>query len=65
MRLVLDTNVVVSAALGSSAPARLIELATEGEIELITSAGLLAELAGVLERASHAASHIAIARVAS
>lgn len=50
MRLVLDTNVVVSAALGSGAPTRLIELATEGEIALATSAALLAELADVLER---------------
>lgn len=50
MRLVLDTNVVVAAALGSGAPARLIELATEGEIALVTSAALRAELAEVLER---------------
>jgi uncharacterized protein len=50
MRLALDTNVVVSAALGSSAPTRLIELATEGEITLATSAALLAELADVLAR---------------
>jgi len=50
MRLVLDTNIVVSAAIGSSAPARLIELAADGEIELATSAALLAELAGVLAR---------------
>ncbi|MGH7490734.1 MAG: putative toxin-antitoxin system toxin component, PIN family, partial [bacterium] len=50
MRLVLDTNVVISAALGSGAPTRLIELATEGEIALATSAALLAELADVLER---------------
>jgi putative PIN family toxin of toxin-antitoxin system len=50
MRLVLDTNVVVSAAIGAGAPTRLIELATEGEIELVTSAGLLAELAEVLGR---------------
>lgn len=50
MRLVLDTNVAVSAVLGSSAPSRLIELATEGEIELFSSADLLAELAKVLSR---------------
>ncbi|MDA8108797.1 MAG: putative toxin-antitoxin system toxin component, PIN family [Betaproteobacteria bacterium] len=50
MRLVLDTNVVVSAVLGSGAPARLIELATEAEIELAASSDLLAELADVLAR---------------
>ncbi|MGH6916381.1 MAG: putative toxin-antitoxin system toxin component, PIN family [Geminicoccaceae bacterium] len=51
MRLVLDTNVVVSALLGPSAPARLLELAAEGEIDLFSSAELLAELAEVLGRA--------------
>lgn len=50
MRLVLDTNVAVSAVLGSSAPARLIELATEGALDLFTSEVLLLELAEVLDR---------------
>jgi len=50
MRLVLDTNVALSAVLGDSAPRRLIELATEGGIELFSSAELLAELGEVLER---------------
>lgn len=50
MRLVLDTNVVVSAVLGSSAPTRLIELAAESAVDLVTSRALLAELAEVLDR---------------
>lgn len=50
MRLVLDTNVALSAVLGESAPRRLIELATEGEIELFSSAELLAEFSEVLAR---------------
>jgi putative PIN family toxin of toxin-antitoxin system len=50
MRLVLDTNVALSAVLGDSAPRRLIELATEGEIALFSSTELLAEFAEVLER---------------
>jgi len=50
MRLVLDTNVVIAAVLGSGAPLRLIQLATEGEIDLFTSELLLAELAEVLDR---------------
>ena len=50
MRLVLDTNVVVSAVLGASAPTRLIEMAAEGEIELLSSIELLAELSEVLAR---------------
>jgi putative PIN family toxin of toxin-antitoxin system len=49
-RLVLDTNVALSAVLGQSAPRRLIELATEGEIALFSSAELLAELGEVLGR---------------
>jgi hypothetical protein len=50
MRLVLDTNAVVSAVIGSSAPARLIELASDGEIDLYSSTALLAELTDVLSR---------------
>jgi putative PIN family toxin of toxin-antitoxin system len=50
MRLVLDTNVVISAFLGSGAPAHLIDLAAESEVDLFTSEALVAELAEVLER---------------
>ncbi len=50
MRLVLDTNVVIAAVLGSGPPSRLIELATEGAIDLFTSAELVAELSEVLQR---------------
>ena len=50
MRLVLDTNVVVAALLWSGSPNRLIELAAEDQIEFVTFADLLAELAGVLSR---------------
>ena len=51
MRVVLDTNVVASALLWGGTPERLIELAGEGSLELFTSQALLAELAGILERA--------------
>ena len=50
MRLVLDTNVLVSAFLWQGVPGRLIELATEQEIQLLTSRVLLDELADVLPR---------------
>jgi putative PIN family toxin of toxin-antitoxin system len=50
MRLVLDTNVLVSAFLWHGVPGRLIELATEQEIQLLTSRVLLDELADVLPR---------------
>ena len=50
MRLVLDTNVVIAAVLGSGTPSRLIELATEGAIDLFTSDELVAELSEVLQR---------------
>ena len=50
MRLVLDTNVAVSAVLGSSAPTRLIELASEGSFDLFTSEPLLTEFTEVLAR---------------
>lgn len=50
MRLVLDTNVVVAAVMGDGPPSRLIELAMEGAIELVSSDTLIAELADVLQR---------------
>jgi hypothetical protein len=50
MRLVLDTNVLVSAFLWEGIPGRLIELAGEQEIDLYTSRALLAELSEVLHR---------------
>ena len=36
MRLVPDTNVVIAAVMGSGPPSRIIELATEGVIDLFT-----------------------------
>ena len=51
MRVVLDTNVVASALLWGGTPERLIEFAGEGGLELFTSQGLIAELAGILDRA--------------
>jgi len=51
MRLVLDTNVVASGLLWNGVPARLLDAAQIGEVEIFTSAFLLAELAGILTRA--------------
>ena len=50
MRLVVDTNVLVSAFLWQGTPGRLIELAAEKEIELFTSRALLDELAATLDK---------------
>lgn len=50
MKLVLDTNVVVSGLLWSGAPAQLLDAAFADEIELFTSRRLLAELARILGR---------------
>ena len=55
MRLVLDTNVVVSVLLWGGNPERLIAAAGEGAVELFTSVSLVAELAGLLGRAKLAA----------
>ncbi|MEQ1591793.1 MAG: putative toxin-antitoxin system toxin component, PIN family [Thiobacillaceae bacterium] len=48
MRLVVDTNVLVSAFLWAGTPGHLIELAGEKEIQLYTSRVLLDELAATL-----------------
>lgn len=50
MRLVVDTNVVVSAFLWQGVPGRLLELAGEKEVRLFSSRALLDELADVLSR---------------
>jgi putative PIN family toxin of toxin-antitoxin system len=57
VRLVLDTNVVVSAVIWGGMPYRLLQAATDGDIELYTSPALLAELRGVLAR-EHLASRL-------
>ena len=54
MRLVLDTNVVVSGLPWSGAPTQLLVAAEVGEIELFTSRSLLVELSGVLARSKFA-----------
>lgn len=58
MRFVLDTNVVVSAVVWGGLPFRLLQAATDGDIELYTSPALLAELRTVLSR-EHLASRLA------
>lgn len=50
MRLVLDTNTALSALLWGGTPARLLDAALSGRIELASSTALLAELQGVLLR---------------
>ncbi len=50
VRLVLDTNTVVSGLLWGSTPSLLIEAALEGRIEVFTSHALLLELEDVLPR---------------
>jgi putative PIN family toxin of toxin-antitoxin system len=50
VRAVLDTNVVVSALLWDGVPEQILQRASQGELELVTSPALLAELAGILNR---------------
>ena len=50
MRLVLDTNTALSGLLWGSTLGRLIDAAEAGQLELASSAALLAELQGVLSR---------------
>ncbi|MDP2822055.1 MAG: putative toxin-antitoxin system toxin component, PIN family [Sulfuritalea sp.] len=50
VRLVLDTNVVLSGLLWRSHPRRLLDLAKEDAVSLYTSSALLDELADVLAR---------------
>lgn len=50
MRIVADTNVLVSALLWSGAPHRILRAAENGAVVLYTSPALLEELRGVLAR---------------
>jgi hypothetical protein len=50
MRLVLDTNVVISAMLWHGAPNKLLRAGLEGNVRFFTSSPLLAELYDVLSR---------------
>jgi len=48
MRVVADTNIVVSGLLWKGNPRRLLDAARDGTIDLFTSAVLLTELEDVL-----------------
>jgi putative PIN family toxin of toxin-antitoxin system len=50
LRVVVDPNVLVSAAIGSAVCRQVLRLAAEGRFELVTSPKLLEELTGVLDR---------------
>jgi putative PIN family toxin of toxin-antitoxin system len=54
MRLVIDTNLLVSGIIAAGLPRQLLEAARSGEFELCTSEVLLAELQSVLARAKFA-----------
>ena len=51
MRVVADTNTVISGLLWTGAPRKVLDLARSGQITLYTSPALLAELRDVLGRA--------------
>lgn len=55
MKLLLDTNTVVSGALWGGPPRQILDLARAGRFRLYTSTALLLELAEVLGRTKFAA----------
>ncbi len=64
VRVVLDTNIVVSALVWGGVPYRLLQLAQAGEIDLVASPWLIAELADVLGR-THLAARLSAQGVSS
>ena len=50
IRVVFDTNILISAVLYNGKPSRLMDLAVEGEIELISSIPILQEFSDVISR---------------
>lgn len=63
MRIVADTNVIVSAVIAGGKPRRLIEKSLRGEIELVLSPGILEEVADVLERPKFELAEEAVYRI--
>jgi len=55
VRLILDTNIVVSGLIWGGIPRQLLELGRNGQATFFTSSVLLNELADVLEREKFAA----------
>jgi putative PIN family toxin of toxin-antitoxin system len=55
VRVVLDTNTIVSGVIGAGPPRQLVDAAKRGDFELATSPTLLAELLDVLGRTKFAA----------
>jgi len=55
VRLVLDTNIVVSGLIWGGVPRQLLDLGRDGRVIFFTSSVLLDELADVLEREKFAA----------
>ena len=51
VRIVLDTNILVSGLLYSGKPRQLIDLAVHGKIEIVSSTEMIEELRDVLSRA--------------
>ncbi|MCC7360309.1 MAG: putative toxin-antitoxin system toxin component, PIN family [Anaerolineales bacterium] len=51
MRVVADTNTIISGLFWRGAPRQVLDAAREGRVDLVTSATLLAELEDVLTRA--------------
>jgi putative PIN family toxin of toxin-antitoxin system len=54
VRLVADTNIVISGLLWHGAPRRLLDAARAGKVSLFTTAALLVELEDTLSRAKFA-----------
>jgi putative PIN family toxin of toxin-antitoxin system len=54
VRIVADTNVIVSAFLWGGVPRRLLDTAEEQRVEFFTSRALIAELEDVLSRGKFA-----------
>ena len=50
MRIVIDTNLLVSGVISAGLPRQLVDAAKAGEFELCTSEVLLAELLDVIAR---------------
>ncbi len=55
MRIVIDTNLLVSGVISAGLPRQLVDAAKAGEFELCTSEVLLAELLDVIARSKFAA----------
>ncbi|MGI0065378.1 MAG: putative toxin-antitoxin system toxin component, PIN family [Nitrosotalea sp.] len=65
LRIVLDTNILISAIIHNGIPRKLFQMGIDGKYQILTSKGTLEELSGVLQRSKFKMTREDIIRIIS